>query len=443
MTTATILRGLALAGLIGGGTTAGAQTFDQFRGATFYCDPAKGSPDGDGSAARPWRTMEEVLAARLIQFRDADGKPANPNAPVKPGDTVFLRSGWHGVLRILKGYNDQFITLCAEPGNTPQAGRIEIGEGRRWRVKGLTISPSLAPTPLGKLPTGHIVALGERGGEQSAELFVEDCFIYSTLDTGAWTARDWIDKPASGIWLGRHGNGHVARNNYVLNTRFGINLCAPGCVAEGNVVANFSADGIRATRDGQVVQYNVIKNVFVGAKDGDDNHDDGIQVFLFNKGRGTVRDVSLRGNIILARETEGLPFPNTLQGIGCFDGPLVNFTVEKNVVGVSHYHGISLYDAQGCTIQDNVCFSRDARLRPWVMLGQKSRQARGNTVAGNLAHSFSFKADAEVKARDNLPVTEAAFNERLDELAAIIDRKFGALHLVAKRPRLAAKPTQP
>jgi len=30
-------------------------------------------------------------------------------------------------------------------------------------------------------------------------------------------------------------------------------------VAEGNVVANFSADGIRVTRDGQTVQYNVIK----------------------------------------------------------------------------------------------------------------------------------------------------------------------------------------
>ena len=61
------------------------------RGATFYCDPAKGSPQGDGSAAKPWRTIEEVLAAKLIQLRDADGKPANPAAPVKPGDTVLLR----------------------------------------------------------------------------------------------------------------------------------------------------------------------------------------------------------------------------------------------------------------------------------------------------------------------------------------------------------------
>lgn len=429
-------------GMLFSGVMLNAQTASPTGQQVFHCDPAKGSPDGDGSSTRPWRTIEEVVAAKRIQLRDADGTCANLDAPVKPGATVFLRSGWHGIMRVPKGYNDQFITICAEVGHTPQVGRIEIGEGCKWRVKGLTVSPSLAPAPLGKLPTGHIVVLGERGGEQSAELIVEDCFIYSVLDTAGWSAQDWIDKPASGIWLGRHGRGHIARNNYVLNTRFGINLCAPDCVAEGNVVASFSADGIRATRDGQIVQYNVIKNVFVGAQDGDANHDDGIQVFLFNVGHGTVRNVILRGNIILARETEGLPFPNNLQGIGCFDGPLVNFTVEKNVVGVSHYHGVSLYDAQGCTIQDNVCFSREPKLRPWVMLGQKSTQARGSTVRNNLAHSFNFNADAEVKAENNLPVTEAVFKERLAELAAFIDRKFGPLHPMAKRPRLEAKPAQ-
>jgi len=109
---------------------------------TYYCDPAKGSPQGDGSAEHPWRTIEEVLKARLIQLNDARGQSANASAPVKPGDTVLLRSGWQGVLRISGGYNDQFITLAAEPGHTPQVGWIEIGEGRKWRVKGLTVSPS-------------------------------------------------------------------------------------------------------------------------------------------------------------------------------------------------------------------------------------------------------------------------------------------------------------
>ena len=410
--------------------------------ATFYCDPAKGSPQGDGSVRRPWRTIEEVLSARLIELRDADGKCANPNAPIKAGDTILLRSGWHGVIRIPRGYNDEFITITADKDQTPQVGWVEIGEGRKWRIKGLTVSPSLIPTgPTVPItpprPPHNLVTLGERGGEESAELVIENCFIYSALDTSAWTGRDWVEKPQSGIWLGRHGKGHVARNNYILNMRFGIALCAPDCLCDGNIVANFSADGIRATRDGQIVRYNVIKNNFVGARDGDPNHDDGIQVFLFNVGTGTVRNIVLRGNIILARESDGLPFPNPLQGIGCFDGPLVNFTVEKNVVCVNHYHGISLYDAQGCTIQDNTCFSRwTGRMRPWVMLGQKKNQAGGNTVRNNFAHSFNFRADVEVKAQNNAEVTEAEFKMKLADLAAFINGRFGAIHPAANRPRL-------
>ncbi len=44
---------------------------------------------------------------------------------------------------------------------------------------------------------------------------------------GILSGKDWVEKPASGIWLGRHGRRHVARNNYILNTRFGIDLSAP------------------------------------------------------------------------------------------------------------------------------------------------------------------------------------------------------------------------
>jgi hypothetical protein len=408
--------------------------------ANFYCDPIKGSAEGDGSSDRPWRTIEEVLQARLIQLSDANGKPGNPTAPVKAGDTVLLRSGWQGVIRIARGYNQEPITIAADKGHTPQVGWVEIREGRKWRVQGLSVSPSLAPSPLDRVPH-NLVMLGEGGGEKSADLVVEDCFVYSVLDTSGWTGPDWVKKPASGIWLGRQGKAHIARNNYILNTRFGINLCAPDCVAEGNVVANFSADGIRITRDGQVVQYNVIKNNFVSARDGDDNHDDGIQAFLFNVGTGTIRDVTVRGNIIIARETEGLPFPNGLQGIGFFDGPLVHFLVESNIVCVNHYHGITLGDAQGTTIQDNTCFSRwTGRERPWVMLGQKKNQAKGNTVRNNLAHTFSFKADAEVKAEDNREVTAAVFDQKLEATAAFINAKFGQLHPAAKRPRLEHSP---
>ncbi|MCY2987316.1 MAG: hypothetical protein NTY19_05550 [Planctomycetota bacterium] len=42
------------------------------------------------------------------------------------------------------------------------------------------------------------------------------------------------------------------------------------------------------------------------------------------------------------------------------------------------------------------------------MLGQKQHQAQGNTVQDNLTHSFSFEADAQVKAENNRHSRSAA-----------------------------------
>ena len=89
-------------------------------GATFYCDPKNGSPQGDGSAARPWRTLEEVVQARRIRLVDAAGACRNPDAPVKAGDSVLLLSGWHGALRIAAGYNAVPVTIAAAH-STPTA----------------------------------------------------------------------------------------------------------------------------------------------------------------------------------------------------------------------------------------------------------------------------------------------------------------------------------
>jgi hypothetical protein len=86
-------------------------------------------------------------------------------------------------------HNDQPLTIAAQPGHAPQVGWVEIGEGRRWLIRGLTISPSLAPTaPDRRLQS--LVTLGEQGGDDSAELVVEDCFIYMTFrDSGALLRR--------------------------------------------------------------------------------------------------------------------------------------------------------------------------------------------------------------------------------------------------------------
>jgi len=388
-------------------------------GTAFHVDPALGTAQGDGSVASPWRTLAEVVSSGQL-------------ALVKPGDRVLLYDGTHGEVS-LSGDNADFVTIAAAPGQTPTLGRLEVRQGSKWRVRGLTVSPEFAAAPY----TGPILSLGERG--PSSALEVEDCFVYTTQDVRLWGVADWLGAN-NGIRLGRHGTNLVARNNHVLNTRFGISVNAASSLCEGNIVAGFSGDGVRVTRDGIVVQYNVIKNGYLSEAAGDPNHDDGIQCFLFNVGTGQVSGITIKANVIIAREDDRQLFPTQLQGIGFFDGPLVNFRVEQNVVLVNHWHGVSLYDAQGCQVLDNVTHSRWGGVNlPWVKLGEKQGLARGNKVQGNYAHSFDLRADASVDAKDNLQVTQQIFDARLSALDAQIQARFGTFHPVSGHARVGTQ----
>lgn len=385
---------------------------------TFYADPANGKAGNPGSKAAPWGALEEVVSSGAL-------------AKLKGGDTLLLRGGKHG-RAVFSGDNAEFVTIAADKGCKPQLSYLEITAGTKWRIKGLTVSSSFADKPYDD------VMVKVADGGPSGEIIVEDCFVYTTLDTSKWTAKDWMGAN-SGMFMGRNGKGHVFRNNYVFNTRFAIALCSEDSLCEGNVVSHFSADGIRVTRDGQVVQHNVIRNIYVSDEDGDKNHDDAIQCFLFNKGTGTVRNVTVRENLIVMRESEAQKWQATMQGIGFFDGPLINFTVEGNVINTSHWHGVSLFDAQDCRILNNVAYTQwqDAKLRPWVQLGGKDTgPIKGNTVKGNYAYTFDLKADKGVVAEKNEIVTPEIHAKRQAELLEIIEKKFGAVHATASFRRV-------
>ena len=388
--------------------------------AIYYSDPVAGTAAGDGSAKAPWPKLQEVVS---------EGKLTK----LQGGDTLLLRSGNHGDGKI-SGENSKVITIAAEPGQTPRLSRLEITRGSKWLVKGLTITPSIATAPY----KGNIVVMAEGGA--GSDLVLEDCFIYTVPDSTKWTAEQWMETN-SGVLLGRHGNNLTMRNNFIMNTRFAVSLCAPDSLCEGNVITNFSGDGIRITRDGITVQYNTVKNCFVGADQGDDNHDDLMQCFLFNKGTGTVRNVSIRGNILIGNEDPDQPLRHDPQAIGFFDGPLVDFVVEKNVIRTNHYHGISLYDAVNCRILDNAvkAISRQ-KMMPWVMLNSKNKGgSSGNTVKNNMAHSFNLKADPEVVAENNIPVDETLFDRRFKDQEDEINRKFGEFHPVSGLSRIGTR----
>jgi len=385
---------------------------------TYYADPARGKADGDGSRDKPWSTLAEVISQGKLKT-------------LKGGDTLLLADGYHGDIKF-SGDNDSTVTIAAAPGARPHVSRLEIPSGSNWTVKGLVVSSSFGRKPY----KGFMVSFADGG--PSSKIAIEDCYVFNEENSSGWDVARWMDCN-SGINMGRNGKDHVLRNNYVKNVRFGISLSAADSLCEGNVVSDFSADAMRATRDGETVQYNIMKNCYVSDADGDKNHDDGLQVFLFNKGTGLVKNVSTIGNIIIAHEDPKQKFPNTLQGLGFFDGPLDGFVVKDNVISVDSWHGISLYDAQGCTIENNVVWTpEDKKMRAWIMLGTKLKETKENTVKNNYAPTFKVKIPGTTE-ENNKKVTEAIYQEALKKAYKVICEKFGEKHFAADCERLTIK----
>ncbi len=387
------------------------------RAETYYSDPVGGKAEADGSAKTPWPALSEIVK---------DGKLAK----LQGGDTLLLGTGNHGDVTI-SGTNSATVTIAAAPGHTPQLSRFELTEGSKWLVKGLTISPSFASTPY----KGNMVTLVEQGS--GSDVVFEDCFVYTALDSSKWTKEQWMEAN-NGVLIGRAGTDITVRNTYILNTRFGLTVASPDSLVEGNIVTNFSGDGLRLTRDNITAQYNVIKNAFVSDADGDKNHDDLIQCFLHAKGTGQVNRLKIVGNILLGMEGSKRAFSTFPQGIGFFDGPLVEFTIEKNIIESNTYHGISLYDAVDCKILDNVVKAASTqKVMPWISLNTKNKGgSRGNVVKNNKARAFVLKADPSVDASNNTPISDGVFNQRLKEQEKVINGKFGEFHPVAKLSRL-------
>jgi hypothetical protein len=89
----------------------------------------------DGSREKPWSTLQAVFDSNKICSRKYETKPAiitaplvikNPDAPVKAGDTLVCRNGYHGVIFASEYYNEDWITIIAAPGENPQIASCEL-----------------------------------------------------------------------------------------------------------------------------------------------------------------------------------------------------------------------------------------------------------------------------------------------------------------------------
>lgn len=324
--------------------------------AEYYVDSENGSIQGDGSASRPWRSIQAVIDAGLVETRTwtelpykqgSQLKARHAGASIKGGDTIWLRSGFHGDLLIDRHYNSKPITLAAEPGHKPCLSGLHIRSSSHWIVRGLRISGEYGK-PFKRKTLVQLRSHNWHG--PVSDITVEDCFVSSVADTSGWSVQDWNARACNGFQV--DGTRMTIENNRLLNVNFGISVDASHSLIRNNEVKNFSGDGLRGLGDYSTFEYNIVKNCYnVNA-----NHDDGFQSWSVGPkgvGSGEVKGIVLRGNTIINQEDPNQPHQGELQGIGCFDGMFVDWVVENNVVIVDHWHGITLLGARNCRIVNN------------------------------------------------------------------------------------------
>lgn len=381
--------------------------------AEFYLDPVTGSAAGDGSAAHPWRTIQEVFDAGLVESQQWDRLPyteesklvpKNVGGPVKAGDTIWLRSGFHGALSITRYYNTANITVAAEAGHTPRLSSVRIRSGANWTLRGLTVSPEFGPV----YERRTLIDLDSHSWHGPVhDITVEQCTLRSVADTSTWTAQDWNDMACNGIQV--DGRRMTIRNNVLLNVNFGISVDASHSLVAGNLVENFAGDGLRGLGDYTTFEYNTVKNCY----DVNANHDDGFQSWSTGPGgvgHGEVTGMVLRGNTIINYDDPNQPHRGTLQGIGCFDGMFVDWVVENNVIVTDHWHGITLLGARNCLVINNTVLDQNnARPGPpWIRIANhKNGTAPVDCVVrNNLATDFADAAG--VVEENNLRINDPA-----------------------------------
>ena len=361
---------------------------------TFYVDPVHGNLSGDGSAAKPWSTLADVLnpANKLISTQGHAGSkygrgidtalhPVNPTGPVKSGDVILLKSGNHGSPTVTNMYNDDFITVAAAPGATPVVSKLALVSSGKWMFQGITFegmastatgAKSAASSSAGLVTAGR----GDWEGQTTDIVFSGDVFRTASSTSG-WTNYDWLNKPYNmSVWI--FAPCVSVTDSHVYNILNGIVVSGQKSLVQGNTVEMFANDAMDLTTSNLLIKSNTIKN---GVNTIADNaHADGIQGWsTISKGVPILNtNVVVDGNILTKTGNATVTY---MQGISIFDGKWDGLIIQNNVVDVNHWNAVAVYGATNSKILNNTVIAADPTAHPsWIQV----TKAKDGTASSNV-----------------------------------------------------------
>ncbi|MCW6508570.1 right-handed parallel beta-helix repeat-containing protein [Lichenifustis flavocetrariae] len=357
----------------------------------FYVDPVKGSDQGDGSAAKPWKNLTAVigmsnklLSAKAWSNKNQSYGDVNPSGPIKAGDVVILMSGNYGTLKILNSFNTDFVWVMAGPGQTPVIRQMNIVSSAKFVFQGIKFqggSPS-TNTDVKKKPLDGQVTVGDGDytGISNNVVFSNDTFS-TTDDTRGWSDADWILKPYFTTFSSRVSCVSLT-NSKIYNVFNGAMMGKDSNFFANNVVDYFQTDGIDITYSNITVRGNTFTNGNINKLNG--YHADAIQGWsnLVNGAYTTNSNVRIEDNKIIK-----LNDPDSyLQGISIFDGKWDNLIVQNNVVVTDTNNGIAVFGAKNSSVINNtVVSSGSTQALLWISHGKDGSLPSNILVRNNIA----------------------------------------------------------
>jgi hypothetical protein len=351
---------------------------------SFYVDPAKGKMSNDGSANLPWSTLAEVLDSKKKLVR-------GPAARIQPGDIIYLRSGDHGNVQLADATNRDFITVQAEPAQTPTLRSLRVNSSAKWIFSGLSVQGA-GDGSTNSAPGLALIEFGRDAsrGETSDILFFGNS-ISTTGDSSSWTNEDWVKKPFL-AGLSSAAACVTISGNHFFNLRNAIGIEGDRSLVEGNRIENFGNDGIDVVASHVTIRKNSIKNGRYSKSE--PSHPDGIQGWTKND--ATNRNVVIDGNIIIKT---GDPQITEMQGIGIYDGKWDGLIISNNVVVTNHWNGISVGGISNAKIINNTVVAYDPLNRPtWIRVdkAKDGRPSKNVVVRNNITTRLALPEEGVV-----------------------------------------------
>ena len=393
----------------------------QVVGNTFYLDPVNGSLTGDGSEANPFGGLQEVVDNNLIEtYKHSENNNSssalvllNEGAPIRGGDKLILKDGYHGQLEISTFYFNEWLTIEGAEGEKPTLARLHLtGLIKNVYLKNLNF---IRESYQGTEPYWQAAEMQRNSGAilhiasntffgNASDIKINGCTIKTAENVVNWSRQDWEDKYGNGITL-RASNTVEVVNSHFENIGFGAvaDYFANKTTIVNSTFKNYCRDGVRLTAHDFHFENNLVTgvvNINTTADNAINFHYDAFQSYSRDEndpnagtGNGILRNAIIRGNSFIGKSD--LPLDNgflvdqDVQGIGAFDGFFDNFVIENNIVSVSHHHGITLLGATNSSITNNTVIDSDATddLFPWIRINnhKNGSLSKNCTIANNIA----------------------------------------------------------